>query len=463
VVDEAPVSFDNPSTPSRLCWCVVELDDQRALRTAQGLKSRLSDHGDDSEIIIVTSWPSQRRLLTSEFATVGTSAAGPFAALSVAVSIGADRQASAVIAVAGDLVVDLDLERLERLAGTIGHDLATPMQSDFADGDSYFDAARQLRPQRSALRQVMMIGCQSPLPIEPRLVGPGGWQAVVTAVVRRGGVVRMDLGLRSFDVAPRDPLFQAHRWDQHLRNDIVAADPQPVALELDIDQRVRTTTELEMASPWWFFESMVVINLARQVTRRADTQARAEVQGFGDRLAWFPAIEVPGRTSEAICLSHRVVIEDAARRGVEHVLIFEDDVVFTADAQQRLRVALSELGESWQIGYLGGIFELGDAPPGTTTEPLSPLLEINFPLYTAHAYVVHRRGFDTLLAGLPTTLDESAQLVAEYSHIDNWYAHLLSSGQLRGWLMTPAVAAQADQLSRHRFELTTAEQSRYLG
>jgi hypothetical protein len=426
------------------------------------LRARLVERGGDGEVVIVTSWASAGLLSGSGFETIGTANPDSFVALSVVASIGFERQADAAIVVPGDVVVDLDLTRLEQLAESIGNDVILPESTTECAGDTFFDAARPLRPHRRSLREVLMIGCSARLPIEPRLVGRGGWQAVVAAVGRRGGVIRSDPALASCDVAPRDPLFNAHPWHRHLRNDLIAGEPEPVALEPDVDRRVRMETELEAASPWWFFDSIVVINVAAQLARRRDTQTRAEVQGFGHRLAWFPAIELTERTSEAICLSHRVVIEDAQRRGVEHVLIFEDDVVFTADAQQRLRSAIAALGDSWQVGYLGGVYDPRDAPLAGATQPIAPTIDVNFPLYTAHAYVVHRRGFDVLLAGLPATREQSAKLVAEYSHIDNWYAHLLGNGLITGWLMTPPIAAQADQLSRHRFELSAAEQSRYL-
>jgi len=63
-------------------------------------------------------------------------------------------------------------------------------------------------------------------------------------------------------------------------------------------------------------------------------------------------------------LSHRAVIAEAKAQGLQNVLVFEDDVRFTADAIAGLQIAIAELsGRAWKLLYLGACRWDREFPP----------------------------------------------------------------------------------------------------
>jgi hypothetical protein len=446
---------------ARWCWCVLAHDGSVALRTWSTLKHRLNSLGAAATTTIVTSHAASRTLEADvpPGLLIGTAASDSWGALAVAVDAAHERGCDAVIIVPADVVIDLDLAAFSDMCTDVGDDLVRPLSSDDSSANAFDDPALPFSNRRRPLREPMIVGSRRPLVIEPRLVGPGGWHAVEQALASRGGVARDDARLRGTDVSPGDALFDAHPWHQHLRNDLIVDAPTPVEVDPGIRRAVAATTNVERNSPWWFFDSIVAINLARQIERRRMTQIRCDVQGFGHRVAWFPAIESVHQIPEAILLSHRAVIEDAARRNVEHLLILEDDVVFASDAQTQLLLLLDQLPEVWDLGYLGGI-----APDVATQQMESPggPLAPGVGVYTTHAYCVHRRAYDQLLHALPDTFAGADEFIAGYGPIDNWYATHVASGRLVGWLAVPQIAVQADQLSRHKVDLEPTGWGRFL-
>jgi hypothetical protein len=453
----------SPLTAADLLWCVVGDDPGAVRRTWLTLVQRLGVGGvANPQVQIVTHWRDVDEL-TTRFANdvgitvIGTAMPGSYGALAASVSAARDHGASAVIVVPGDVVVDLRLASLVDLCASVGDDAIIP---DDSRSSAFDDPGVALRSIGPPARFPMILGCRTSLNIEQRLVGPGGWHSVERAVAARGGVVRRAPQLVGVDVSAPDASSTAHPWHHHVRNDLIAGGPAIISVEAPVEAAVRAAVDAERASPWWWFDSIVGVNVTRHTQRRRLTQMRSDVQGFGHRLAWFPAVESSEHIPEAILLSHRAVIADAARRGVERLLILEDDVVFSTDVSARLGRAIEAVGDDWDLGYLGGIAAIDPSMSRLATDT-GVLCGVPVGVFTTHAYAVHHRAFAMLLDSLPSTFEAATTFIAAHGPIDNWYADQMASGALVGWLAHPQIAVQADQLSRQRADLSPAEQARF--
>jgi GR25 family glycosyltransferase involved in LPS biosynthesis len=103
--------------------------------------------------------------------------------------------------------------------------------------------------------------------------------------------------------------------------------------------------------------------------------------------------------------SHVAVIEDAKRRGLQNVLVFEDDCVFLDTWNQHIDDVVGtmrSLDDNWDLLYFGGEFS-GDV----TVDPQQTLGKISGGLYCLHAYAINSRFYDTLLQYDP---DRCAQI-----------------------------------------------------
>jgi len=148
-----------------------------------------------------------------------------------------------------------------------------------------------------------------------------------------------------------------------------------------------------------FFPLIMCVNLARRRDRWQQMQARFKASQITGVMR-FSAIDgarlsVPDcwpSTSGAYgCLqSHVAVVELARDLGVSSVLIFEDDVEFAEDFQQKLQTVLAQLPDNWQMFFLGAI-ELDDPVP--VAMGVSRLTKA----YSTYAYAIHHSLFDTFI------------------------------------------------------------------
>ncbi|MGL5857951.1 MAG: hypothetical protein ACRC35_06025 [Angustibacter sp.] len=487
------------SDPREPLWCTWAIEPSHLLRTWRTLVVRARDrHPHDRpppSPIALTGHQGAVALVQQhpDAVVVPTLAADSWAALTVAVCAARDRGHRAVLVLGGDVVPDLDPALLAAVLDGLDDDLvvgAEAVRTGSRSGSAAPAAPSQPHLSQPHLSQphpgqphpgLLAIGCRTPLVVEPRLVGPGGWGAVEHAVAARGGAVRFDDRLRAVDAGLRGPAFAAYPWRSSLRNELIAAPcgggstgqrqdglhqngPGQDAVRLDplLVGRVRQELEQEQASPWWAIDAVVAISTQAQTARRRDLSVRVQDQGLGHRLGWFPAVEHQGAVPEAIALSHRGVIADAARRRLRTVLILEDDVVFAADAEHRLVDVLAHLPAQWDLGFLGGDRPRWDDVPWAGDPDAGPVVDLaGVDLYSAHAYLVHERAFPLLLAELPADLASAHRFVDAHGPIDNWYAAQLVSGRLRGWSAWPRLAAQADQLTRRRVVLDSHEVRRF--
>jgi len=119
-------------------------------------------------------------------------------------------------------------------------------------------------------------------------------------------------------------------------------------------------------------------------------------------------------TTWACMRSHLAVIRMAKARGLDSVLILEDDCDFEPYARAVLRRAAKQLhGLSWQMLYLGGTLKKGSQCQGLS-ENLMSVSRVRL----AHAYLVHSSLYDRILeeapaSGLPLDWYYSERLHAE--------------------------------------------------
>lgn len=158
-----------------------------------------------------------------------------------------------------------------------------------------------------------------------------------------------------------------------------------------------------------FFDAAYYINLDRRVDRREQFESEMESIGLGRWAQRVPALpyfkglhtkeDCDQCDKHAACgVSHVKILENASSLGLENVLILEDDITFTEGGLAIIEQALDQLNNipDWDIFHLSA-FIIND-----TLDLVSPnLIKANSCL-TAHAYGVHKRAYDKLLAYRPT-------------------------------------------------------------
>lgn len=150
-----------------------------------------------------------------------------------------------------------------------------------------------------------------------------------------------------------------------------------------------------------FFDEAWYINLDARPDRREEVETEFRHIGIDRLVRRFAAITPEVRTPENCVIasgqSHLAIIADAKSRGLENVLIFEDDVMFPPGGRAIIERALDELArrDDWDLFYFSAnIFE----------DPLERvddhLLRVQG-CYCIHAYAVHARAFDRVLEYRP--------------------------------------------------------------
>ncbi|MEM8963126.1 MAG: glycosyltransferase family 25 protein [Acidobacteriota bacterium] len=146
-----------------------------------------------------------------------------------------------------------------------------------------------------------------------------------------------------------------------------------------------------MHQPFDFFDDIVCINLDNRPDRWREASAEFARVGLDDRVRRVSAVIPPTGDGSLGCkLSHLDILSDAFERGLESVLIFEDDVTFTPDAIEVLGRALAELPKRWDMLYFG--IMLFERPSYRSRH----LVEVHSG-YESHAYAVHRRAMKMIL------------------------------------------------------------------
>ena len=185
-----------------------------------------------------------------------------------------------------------------------------------------------------------------------------------------------------------------------------------------------------------FFSDVFVINQISRVDRAREVSEELRKIGC-DRFTLFKAVEpadvsgpgvIPDRRLRRMCctLSHLSVLKQAKERGLESVLIFEDDAVFEDDFLEHLPATLSFLNSTpWDMFYFG--INHVNPPLNTSIENIKKVTHG----YTLHAYAIHSRFLDyaiNLITYGSSTADQKGKVpfskMLNHDPIDVLYARV---------------------------------------
>ena len=104
---------------------------------------------------------------------------------------------------------------------------------------------------------------------------------------------------------------------------------------------------------WDFFEKIYCINLDHRVDRWQHAQQEFEKVGVLERVERFSAIkDKDGRLG--LIKSVLQLIKQSKEKGINNILIFEDDVHFLNNTVEILEKSISQIGNlDWWLFYLG--------------------------------------------------------------------------------------------------------------
>ncbi len=225
---------------------------------------------------------------------------------------------------------------------------------------------------------------------------------------------------------------------EHMKAELVDLDTEYIeALPGEIRQ--------ELSNPLLYFDAVYCINLESATERRQEMQRRLELLGVADRVRWFAAVETPDSHHVGCALSHRAILEQARKHGLENVLVFEDDAIFLDDALECLSKSVAELrAQDWNTFQLGGHRWGEDFPdaPGC-----SFLQDLQQGLSCTHAIAYNRPVFGKILDDLPKEVEDMEKWLETYKGIDQYL-----NGIGKRFLCRPIVASQLTLLDQEDAE-----------
>ena len=290
--------------------------------------------------------------------------------------------------------------------------------------------------------------------LNPRLRGFGGEEGCLHEKFRRAGARTLCLPFLQWMHRFARPFGTPypHDWEGRIRNylilfDEIGLDRAPIVKHFEEflgAEQARAAVEAvdrEFANPFWHFDAIYCINLDRATDRWQAAQKRFEELGIGARVHRFPAVETPSNHHIGCALSHRAILAEAWSRGLGNVLVFEDDVIFAADALEKLRPNVEELkseertGRGWKTFYLGGHRwgQCFEKAPGCG------YLEIPRGVTCTHAIAYHASVYERLLGEIPASPSGVALWLRRHHGIDQFYARALDRLHL---IASPIVASQ---------------------
>ncbi|MGK5640717.1 hypothetical protein ACSNOK_20730 [Streptomyces sp. URMC 126] len=167
----------------------------------------------------------------------------------------------------------------------------------------------------------------------------------------------------------------------------------------------------ERGHPLDRFDALVCVNADADAHRWVAAHRRFRRLGIAGRVRRLPAPAVPGDPAAGRALAHRTAVAQARQRGLRHVLVFEDDVVFCHDATSVLTAHVAELADRrWTVCRFGG---------------------------AAVAY--HARVFDRLLDELPPDAADMASWTARHGGLERFCDRHFADTLVR---VSPAVTSR---------------------
>ena len=201
--------------------------------------------------------------------------------------------------------------------------------------------------------------------------------------------------------------------------------------------RMIAAVEDELANPFNRFGAIRYLNLDDRRDRRETMERRLASLGIGQLVKRFPAIRTEDNHHVGCALSHREIVADASRRGLDNILVLEDDAGFRHGLLEQLPPILDELATvDWDLLYFGGHLW------GNSYEflPGCSHLRRAGAITTTHAIAYNASVFDRILREVPSDPEAMAQWIEIHGGIDQYFAH----GDFRRLLTDPVLAMQAE-------------------
>jgi tetratricopeptide (TPR) repeat protein len=302
------------------------------------------------------------------------------------------------------------------------------------------------------------------LGFNPRFQGFGGEEGYIHEKFRQAGARTLCLPFLRWVhrfARPGGVPYRLH-GDDRIRNYLIGfaelgLDPAPAIRHFEEEmglEHVRETVERvrqEMRNPFHFFDAIYCINADGQEQRWQEAMEQCRKVGIADLVLRFPAVVTPHNHHVGCALSHRAVVAEARRRGLNNVLVLEDDVVFAPDAIEVLERCIAELRQArdaagWGLLYLGGCHR----SPERRKVPGCQSLEFAH-VSTTHAVAYSKLVYSRILKEMPQNPAEMALWLRRWYGFD-WY--LLGELSESALLVSPVIASQRNLLpfEERRFE-----------
>ena len=147
-----------------------------------------------------------------------------------------------------------------------------------------------------------------------------------------------------------------------------------------------------MPDDWSFFDRIYCISLENRTDRRQEAMAQFSRVGLAEKVEFILVNKHPTDCEQGIYESHMQCMTKGLEAGAEHILIFEDDIIFEGYTPERLGRAIRFLrrDRDWQALFLGCMVKKSER----TGNPA--IIRIGYRSLT-HAYAVRRKFAETLL------------------------------------------------------------------
>jgi GR25 family glycosyltransferase involved in LPS biosynthesis len=194
---------------------------------------------------------------------------------------------------------------------------------------------------------------------------------------------------------------------------------------------------MEYNKVWDFFEEIYCINLDHRTDRWERVQKEFDSVGVLSKVQRFSAIKHPdGRLG--LIKSNLEILKIAKEKGLNNVLIFEDDVHFLNDTVGILTKAIEQLGKlDWWLLYLGA----------NTHEPLQPFVRSKPNIlvlknaFATHSVAHSKNTYDFFIRKF-----EGMEKVEFQDTLDVWFAGNFQRKNLC-FVVNPIITTQFDSYS----------------
>lgn len=197
-------------------------------------------------------------------------------------------------------------------------------------------------------------------------------------------------------------------------------------------------------NPFVYFDAIFCLNLDGATDRWNNATRRHEQLTIVSLVQRFPGVATPENPHKGVAIAFRQMIVEAQRRGLEHLLVFEDDAVFLDETVTVMRSVVTELAnQEWDLCFLGACVWsqalpfLGD----------SSVLQACGPVTCTHAAAFHSRAYARLVADIPTAAHELDHWLREMYAIDQYLSRRIADGTYRALITSPRVATQPNLLN----------------